>query len=183
LKKKAHNRTKISKSSQDWCDLKNIVARFKKLYRLKLKQFFSNCKSKDFKSSKKFWEFYSNVFKVKSVKKINDIPLRFSDRLSIADSECSIAELFNNYFSNIFSNSTLNINEFISYIDSRFSKLFNNQLLKNPLTEFSFIKVKQSELEYIIKNLNKNCFPGNYNIYLLKYTYIIFLFFYLFSLI
>ncbi len=40
-KEKVHSRAKISKSSQDWCDLKNIVARFKKLYRLKLKQFFS----------------------------------------------------------------------------------------------------------------------------------------------
>jgi len=46
------------------------VARFKKLYKLKLKQFFSNCKSKDFKNSKKFWKFYSNVVKVKSVKKL-----------------------------------------------------------------------------------------------------------------
>jgi len=57
----------------------------------------------------------------------------------------------------------LNINECISYIDTRFSKLFNDQLLKNPLTEFSFSEVKQSELEYIIKNLNKKFSRGNHN--------------------
>jgi len=61
------------------------VTRFKKLYRFKLKQFFSNHKSKAFKNSKKFWEFYPNIVKVKSFKKINDITLRLSDRLSIAD--------------------------------------------------------------------------------------------------
>ncbi len=58
----------------------------------------------------------------------------------------------------------MNINECISYIDTRFSKLFNDQLLKYPLTEFSFSEVKKSELEYIIKNLNKKCSPGNHNI-------------------
>jgi len=62
-----------------------MIASFKRLYRLKLKIFFANCESKDYKNSKKLWKFYSSITKIKSSNKNCSIPLKLSDGNITAD--------------------------------------------------------------------------------------------------
>ncbi len=116
--------------------------------------------SKDFKNSKKFWRFYSNFVNIKSGRKVNTYPCRLSDGKSLATDPVSIANLFNTYFTNISSSSSVSLQDCIEFTDQRFEELFNTNFLVRPLENFKFEKINALELSAIIENMNAKCSPG-----------------------
>jgi len=65
-KEKLRKKAKISKMDVVWITHKRSRNDFKKLFRIKLKNFFAKHVSKGFKNSKNFSKFYSNLINIKS---------------------------------------------------------------------------------------------------------------------
>ena len=71
------------------------------IFRIKLKNFFAKHESKDFKNSKKFWNFYSNLMNIKSHNKKNKLPALLTNGIKTADTKDRIVNLFNSFFTNL----------------------------------------------------------------------------------
>ena len=71
-------------------------------------EYFKDKTTKDFKNSKKFWEFYSKHVKIKSDKTNNSYPSSISNGNITANNPSDISNLFNVFFSTLSSESTAN---------------------------------------------------------------------------
>jgi len=155
---------KISKKDVDWIAYKCARNEFKKLFRIKLKNFFAKHESKDFKNSKKFWNFYSNLINIKSCNKKNKLPALIRDGISKADTKDSIVNLFNSFFTNISSTSSACKHECSSFINSRFDEMVENKFIELSRFSFDFSTISQSDLIAIIEGFNLKTSPGIDNI-------------------
>ena len=61
-------------------------------------EFFSDKTGKDFKNTKKYWNFYSSIINIKSNKNSNELPSLISNGSEYADNPKTIACLFNIFF-------------------------------------------------------------------------------------
>ncbi len=90
--------------------------------------------------------------KTKSSKSANAFPAFVTDVVNSADTTEAIAELFNNFFTNIKSDSISNESESEISITEMFNDLKKNKLINTPQGNFSFNKVT---LEQVVKTLGK----------------------------
>ena len=141
---------------------KSILISFmeKKLFRAKIKIYFENQGTKDFRNSKKFWQFYKSSVKLRSDKSENEGPnLITYDGQSVSD-PVEIVSIFNNFFTSIESVSLSSKDESHSFIDKHFNDLKKKNILKTNINGFSFKTVDESEVEKLFSNLSSSSSPG-----------------------
>ena len=70
-----------SRSNDDFNQLSHLKNQFNFLKKSKMIEYFKSRKTNDFKNHKKFWEFYSAFYTIKSAKDHNELPdsLKFND--------------------------------------------------------------------------------------------------------
>ena len=109
-----------SKLDIDRTKYKQARKTFKYLNRAKIKIYFENQGTKDFRNSKKFWQFYKSSVKLRSDKSGNEGPnLITYDGQSVSD-PVEIVSIFNNFFTSIESVSLSSKDESHSLIDRQF---------------------------------------------------------------
>ena len=163
-KEKLLKQAKMSKMDVDWIAFKHARNEFKKLFRIKLKNFFAKHESKDFKNSKKFWNFYSNLMNIKSHNKKNKLPALITNGIKTADTKDRIVNIFDSFFTNLSSLSSASKQECSNFINSRFNEMVGNKFLELSRSNFEFSSISQSELMTIIEGLNLKTSPGVDNI-------------------
>ena len=97
---------------------------FQTCNRNKIKDYFAANSTKDFKNSKKFWQFYSSSIKIKSDKTNEDfLALTSLDNGSVISQDpAEFGMIFNSFFTNLSSTSTSNTFECESYVNSTFTE-------------------------------------------------------------
>ena len=81
-------------------EYKEARREFKNLNKLKIKEYFQTQTTKDFKNSKKFWQFYKSSVKLRSDKS-DDCPEIIQNGDVKASTAGEQAEMFNSFFTNI----------------------------------------------------------------------------------
>ena len=147
-----------SKSSND----RNNFIAYRKLFfslqNAKMIYFFRDKSLSDFKSSKKFWNFYSSYIKIKSDKTCNSLPSLIRNGNISADEPVLISNMFNNFFSSLSSTSNSSFNDCIEFSNIIFSKLLSEKKL-SP-NKFSFHSTTESIVKKTIKSLSSTSSPG-----------------------
>ena len=149
-----------SNSEQDWNQYKISRNQFKYLNRTKIKQYFENKGTKDFKNSKKFWQFYKSSIKLRSDKNCSNEPnLIVKDNAQITEPS-EIASLFNTYFTSIRSVSFSKMDESVQFIESHFNDLKKKKLLNTDIIGFSFKCVNAVEVSRVFNEISNSSSPG-----------------------
>jgi hypothetical protein len=132
---------------------------FKALNRLKMKEFFALKSAKDFKNSKKFWNFYKSSIKIKSDVSIDDLENHEIVLGSItAQTLNDKVNIFNIFFTSLQSSFETNEYDSAKYIFNQFRTMKNKFNLKTPI--FSFKKFTNSDVETVLKELPNSSSSG-----------------------
>ena len=100
--------------------------------------YFEKKGTKDFRNSKKFWEFYKSSVKIRSDKSQSEFPnLIIENEISVTDPE-NISALFNNFFTSIESVSLASKDECVKFTEDLFNKTKKRKEIKNILLWFLF---------------------------------------------
>jgi hypothetical protein len=124
----------------------------------KMIEYFKNKTAKDFKNSKKFWEFYSSHVKVKSDKSFSSYPSSIVNGNLTANNPADISNMFNCFFSTLSSESTAHIDECIEFSSNHLSNLISSKQI-NP-TSFKFSKTSEIIVQKTIDSLANHSSPG-----------------------
>jgi hypothetical protein len=120
-----HPRVSIGCAIRD--DQTPVVLTCSSVNREKLIEYFQNKKMNDFKNSKKFWEFYKSLIKIRSDKSQSKSPnLLLTDNVRTSDPE-TISNLFNGFFTSIESISSTKNDKCIDFIDNLFNELIKGK--------------------------------------------------------
>ena len=128
----------------------------KSTLRRKMKSFFEEKSTKDFKSSKDFWKFY-NKFVVKSKKSKDDqlISNIFdANKNKMVSEPVDVANAFNKFFTNIKGESEISLQESKDFINNNFRSYKSNNLLSTET--FSIKPLSEAIVIETIKTLD-NC--------------------------
>ncbi len=149
-----------SNSESEWNIYKEASKSFHQLNRSKLTAYFENKGAKDFKNSKKFWDFYKTSIKIRSDKSYSETPTHIIDNnLDITDPS-KICTLFNNFFTSIESLSISKNDECVEFIDNHFKDLKNENKLITPADNFNFKHVDVELVKDLIKKMPHSS-PGS----------------------
>ena len=118
----------------------------------KLINYFEKKGSKDFKNTKKFWEFYKSSVKIRSDKNRSHANLILEGDKQIIVPE-DIATLFNNFFTSLESSSLAPNSDCDIFIKEHFSNLKNRKVFETSSSGFSFKDISISEVKKILKEL------------------------------
>ena len=154
-----------SRLAKDWVNYKEARTNFKRLNRIKIKDYFENKGTKDFKNSKKFWQFYRSSIKLLSYKVRSDGTNFLVHEENPVTAPEKIVEIFNNFFTSIESISISNKDENVDFIQNHFNDLKKKKILINDLDGFSFKRVTISEVEKLFNNLSPSSSPGTSGIH------------------
>lgn len=155
-----HRIAKLSNNIDDWNHFKTIRKNFKIAKNEALINYFSNCNTKDFKNSKKFWKFYSSIIKIKSQNTADTIPSIINYDYKFANDSLSIANLFNHYFSSIQKSNIIPNEENFNYINNRFQNIFANKILVKPTIQFVFKNISHNEVYLALNKIDSNSSSG-----------------------
>ena len=145
-----------------WNLYKTARQEYSKLSRIKIKEFFSSRLMSSFDSSKSFWKFYKNEVKTKSSSSEHvGIESLNVDSQHIQQPE-KIAEVFNNFFTTIESNSSTTKQESIRLINKNFQTLKGNGTIKPG--SFSFENVVDNDVLEALNSIDSDTSPGISNI-------------------
>ena len=161
-------RLKKDKSYVNWLKDKNneklksdfllLKQNYNKLLRKKQIDYFSSKDAKDFKNSKKFWEFYSSVIKLKNDNK-NDDDIRLKLNDTLLTNKADIANEFNNFFSDLKANVIIDDKECSNFIFHQFKDM-NINIEK----QFNFSLTSEDQLIKLVNQLDTNSSAGVSNI-------------------
>ena len=124
---------------------------FKKVNDEKLISYFKDKTLKDFKCTKKFYQFYSSVYTVKSDKSSLTIPLTISDGKLTKSNPKEISNFFNKYFTNINSELKCSLNNFDAFYSYNFPKFIKTEILNSG--QFSFKDVSVNIVSNLLNKL------------------------------
>lgn len=148
-----------SKSQRDFEAFQLAKSEFEKLNNQKLIEYFKDKTLNNFKNSKKYYEFYSSLIKIKSNSKSNNNPLSWlKSGENLARNDDEIRDLFNEFFTTIHSSSTKSLHECLEYSNSRFQNLIDSKVL-NP-SSFKFSLITSNKVSQLINELESNSGPG-----------------------
>ena len=143
----------------DWNIYKEFRKVFQKLNRSKLLAFFEKKGTKDFKNSKKFWEFYKTSIKIRSDRAQSDAPLLIIDNEEMVADPVELSNLFNNFFTSISSVSISNKDECVKFTEELFNKMKIENKLKTSLKGFSFHFASVDSVKQLIQEMEPSS-PG-----------------------
>ena len=135
-------------------------AEYQTLNRIKMKEYFATKNSKDFKNSKKFWQFYSASIKIKSDKSANNnLPLQeLKCESSTSTNPDEFGNIFNLFFTNLSSTSLSTKEESDQFINSTFSVLKREN--KITTSTFSFVPTTAKIVELLLAKLESSSGAG-----------------------
>ncbi len=173
-----------SRLANDWDTYREARNNFHKLNRSKLLSFFEKKGTKDFKNSKKFWDFYKTSVKIRSDRAHSDSPTLIIENETVVTDPVELSNLFNNFFTSIGSVSMSDNDECVKFTEKLFNKLKSenelrttkqkmNSELKTRHNIFEIGQVNTTENILNIISLGLNFIP-NFNKIYLFYYYIIF---------
>jgi hypothetical protein len=113
---------------------------FQKLRRVKQKEFFESKNMKDFKNSKQYWQFNSRSIKIKSDKNDIDVPTSFKDGSNTIDDPVEEGNMFNFFFTNLSSESTISYVDSSAFVADVFRALKNQNKIVS--STFSFVPTR-----------------------------------------
>lgn len=144
--------------SIEWFNFRQARNACAAMFKKKMIEFFSDKTASNFKSSKKYWEFYKTVVKTKksSVTNINNI--RLDDDTTVQDSN-EMANVFNQHFTNLLAKTEVSENDAKFYINETFIKLKRNNSIKFDGV-FSISKTSPEEIIETINNLDNTSSAG-----------------------
>ena len=147
--------------SQDprWTAFIDLRNRCKSLYRRKMKDFFQDKTSKDFKNSKKFWKLYKTVTPTKSSVSANSISAVTNSSGELCTEPQQVCDAFNSHFSNYELPDDISHHSAYESINQNFLNLKKEGRLSIE-KEFSFAEFTSSEIEKELKNLDPSSSAG-----------------------
>ena len=148
-----------SGTDQSWNLYKDARKNFQYLNRVKMKKYFEDKGIKDFKNSKKFWQFYKSSVKLRSDKSSDCPNLIVHDNNHVSE-PVEIASIFNNFFTSIDSVSLSNKDDSVKFIETHFNSLIKNNILTTSKSGFSFRRVSESEVGVLFEELLASSSPG-----------------------
>ena len=162
-------KTKSEESYNSYMDFK---ARFQKIERVKMIEYFSHKTMKDFKTNKDHWAFYKTHVKMKSDKD-SSIPLNFEFEGKTTFDNKSTAAAFNKFFSSFKSDSNETTESCGNFIQTNFKNLSDNAenytfncfkklKLNGKLftRSFSFQHVSELTVLQFLGDINTDSAPG-----------------------
>ena len=165
LQESKHNRdllyklASLSKSTTDWSNYKESRRSFQSLNRKKMIIYFESKQIKDFKNSKKFWQFYKSSIKLKSDVSSSDMPTTMTNGDQSASTFEDIASMFNSFFTSISSVSLTSKDECHSFINDHFKQLKRDSIISPG--SFSFTPVSTDLVGKFIAKIDDTSSPGN----------------------
>ena len=125
--------------------------------------YFKETSPKDFKNSKRFWEFYSSTVRLNSSKS-NNPPTTINNNLQTGTNPEEISEMFSLFFTSLSSESTSNKQESKYFIEKNFEKINEKRAEINlkPMNNecFEFLPVNAERVQQLIDNLSTTSGPG-----------------------
>ena len=147
-----------SKSDFDYLVYVNARRDYQKLLNSKMIEYFKEKSTKDFKSSKKFWEFYSTQIKIRSDKSSSSYPSLISNGNISASNSTDISNMFNCFFSSLSSESNASIDDCFEFSSNHLSKMIDAKII-NPTT-FKFSKTTAIIVSKAIDSIANQSGPG-----------------------
>jgi len=129
------------------------------LNRLKLLAFFEKKGTKDFKNSKKFWEFYKTSIKLRSDRAQSDSPTLIIENETATTDPVELSNLFNNFFTSINSISISNNDECVKFTEVLFNKMKTENKFKTSLKGFSFHHASLDIVKQLVQEMEPSS-PG-----------------------
>jgi hypothetical protein len=108
----------------------------------------------DFKSSKKFWQFYKSSIKLRSDVSSDDSPSTMKNGDESASTPDDITTLFNTFFTTIESASLTSHDECSKFINNTFNELKRSNKIKPTEQTFSFKPVTATRVNHFINALS-----------------------------
>ncbi len=143
LQESKHNRdllyklASLSSSPTDWSNYKDSRRCFQALNRKKMIEYFDSKQIRDFKNSKKFWQFYKSSIKLKSDVSSSDMPTTMTNGDQSASTFEDIASMFNSFFTSISSVSLTSKDECHTFINDHFKQLKRDSLISPGCFSFA----------------------------------------------
>ena len=120
-------------------------------------EYFKSQTIKDFKNSKRFWQFYSAHVQVKSDKTAHTLPSSMHNGNKTASTPSEIANLFNKFFTSLSSESNASFEESCRFATDNVQKMLDKMNIFNK--KFYFHPTTATIVEKTIKSID-NCSPG-----------------------
>lgn len=149
---KKYKKTNDNEHNQSYKEFRDL---YYNLYNDKMVLYFRDKSIRDFKNSKKFWEFYSSYIKIKSDKSSQQRINSIKNGPTSADSDFEISNLFNSFFTSLKSSSTINHDDSIEFIHNTINK---NK--KTNVPSFQFKVIENKIVMDLILDLDNSSGPG-----------------------
>ena len=165
LQESKHNRdllykiASLSSSKTDWSNYKESRRCFQSLNRKKMIHYFESKQIKNFKNSKKFWQFYKSSIKLKSDVSTSDMPTTMTNGDQSVSTFEDIASMFNSFFTSISSVSLTSKDECHCFINDHFKQLKRDSIISPG--SFSFTPVSTDLVGKFIAKIDDSSSPGN----------------------
>ena len=165
LQESKHNRdllyklASLSSSKTDWSNYKESRRCFQSLNRKKMIHYFESKQIKNFKNSKKFWQFYKSSIKLKSDVSTSDMPTTMTNGDQSVSTFEDIASMFNSFFTSISSVSLTSKDECHCFINDHFKQLKRDSIISPG--SFSFTPVSTDLVGKFIARIDDTSSPGN----------------------
>jgi len=153
------NESSESRISPEWDKYREIRNLCKSKLREKMKLYYEDKTAPNFKSSRKFWDFYKSVVKTKKSKSSHPISVIDQDGNKCFDDK-SISDVFNQHFSNLSANLQVNDQESEEFIDQTFTKLKLSNKIRVPESNFDFKQTNPDEVLSIISQIDSSSSAG-----------------------
>ena len=156
----AHSKYCLSNTIEDHTYYKSTRNQYYSMIREKKSLFYLTKLPKDFKSSKKFFQFCSSSIATKQNKNsISKIDCIISDD-QVIDSEADIANIFNNHFTSLRSEYKYSIEECNGFINTNFKANRNLMPIHSLNGSFNFRFVSEELIKKTLDSLDNTSSPG-----------------------
>lgn len=157
---------KIHSNSQlefDFLIASEAKTNYNSLLKSKMIEYFKNKSANDFKSSKKFWEFYSTSVKLKSDKCGASSITITKNNETVSEPE-EIGKLFNLHFTTLASESKIEKKNGTLFIENLFEEIKKNRTQNDetawPTNHFKFNRVDDKTVNKLLTNLSTTSGSG-----------------------
>jgi len=151
---------KSNDNKEKWDEYRAARTKFQSLNRSKMVAYFKSKGVKDFKNSKKFWQFYKSSIKLRSDVSSDDCPSTMKNGDESASTPDDITTLFNTFFTTIESVSLTSPDECSEFINNTFNELKRSNKIKPTEQTFSFKPVTATRVNYFISALSETRSSG-----------------------
>ncbi len=134
---------------------------YQSMNRAKMKDYFASKTQKDFKNSKKFWNFYSSTIKIKSDKSAQvGIPGTILNNGIEFNGDEQISDMFNVFFTTISSGSKASLDNSKGFTAKLFNKLKRESKIRVLGTNFEFTRCESDTVTRLLTTIDTSSGPG-----------------------